>query len=133
MTTTYKIGFKGKLRSGFDEETILGNLESIFKMDRTTGKQLLLTEKPVVLKRGLDRPKAERIGRLFQMAGLLVELVPEKNEEEDTEVTPTPSPVKKSKIFNVQKIKDFFRRLFESAEKVDIPQEELQDQPDEIL
>lgn len=92
METKYKVIYTGKLQSGFEYEDVLSNLISISKMDREKAGNFLSTGKPTLVKRDLDREKADTYCSLLKKAGLQVQIIDSKNSLNETKVT-APKPV----------------------------------------
>ncbi len=98
MSDLYKIIFEGKLLEGFDIDTVIHNLASISKMEKSKAEKLLLINKPTVLKKGLSRLEAEKIAKVLTKSGLQVSLKGYENVTQQKGVEPKVSqqPSRKS-------------------------------------
>lgn len=79
MEATYQVVFRGKLLTGFDQETVECNLAALFKSDRARIRALLAQPK-VVLKSGISRDDGTRYEEALRKAGLMVALISESPE-----------------------------------------------------
>lgn len=74
MDKLYRVIYTGDLRSGFALEDVTDNLVALTKMDRARAEQFLAKGKPAIIRKGLDREKAERYRESLQKAGLRVRI-----------------------------------------------------------
>ncbi len=74
MADLYKIVFKGELLEGFDNDTVIDNLSTISKMEKSKAQKLLLIQKPTVLKKGLEKAAADKLAKVLTTAGLQVSI-----------------------------------------------------------
>jgi len=97
MNDLYKVIFKGELLEGFDRDTLIHNLATISKMEKSKAEKLLLIDKPMALKKGLSRQEAEKLARILTTSGLKIRLKGYENIAEQRiskpEETPQPSQV----------------------------------------
>lgn len=93
MNDLYKVIFKGELLEGFENDTVIGELATIWKMEKSKAEKLLLINKPTVLRKGLQKEEAEEFVGFLTKAGLKVNLkIHEKTVQEKDSEQPTPQP-----------------------------------------
>lgn len=93
MNDLYQVIFKGELLEGFDNDTVIAELATIWKMEKSKAEKLLLINKPTILKKGLQKEEAEEFVGFLAKAGLKVNMkVYEKTVQNKVSEQATPQP-----------------------------------------
>lgn len=74
MDTQYNLVFTGELHEEAIYEDVVRDMLTLFKMDRVKAEKLLATDKPVLLKKGLNRQQAEKLHARLETIGLQIQL-----------------------------------------------------------
>jgi hypothetical protein len=91
MTTSYEIHFSGDLLPGVDPAVARARIQGLFKLTDEVAARLF-SGQTVVLKRGLDLARAERLRQVFLEVGALARLV-EQGPAAAPLAPPAPPPV----------------------------------------
>jgi hypothetical protein len=80
MDPTYKLLFTGELRPGFEPDNVINALVEDMGLAVEKADKLVNARRPVTVKRGVDKPKGEQLGKRLARTGLTMKLV--KNAEQ---------------------------------------------------
>lgn len=108
MSDLYRVIFRGELQEGLDKNSVLTNLATISRMDKSQAEKLLQINKPTVLKKGLPEADAKKLAQLLTRAGLKVGLQAEASTapEKVPEPQATPQPKKVQKQATIKRESD---------------------------
>jgi ribosomal protein L7/L12 len=89
--TKYHVRFTGRLQSGLSQEDVVKNLEKLTNLGREKAESLLSSEKPLVLKKDVDLETAEKYRKVFEKAGMMIQVVPAGTTQQ---IPPVPEKMK---------------------------------------
>jgi uncharacterized membrane protein len=90
MESKFKIVYIGKLKPGTDVEEFVGRFSRIFHVSVEKARRLVDSDKPVVLKKGLDSASADRFREKLEMIGMQVRIEPMPSEQSPLELSLAP-------------------------------------------
>jgi len=73
--TKYHVRFTGRLQDGFSRENVIENLERLTNLGRERANSLLSQERPLVLKKNVDHETAVKYRKVFEKAGMVIQVV----------------------------------------------------------
>ncbi|NOQ45111.1 MAG: hypothetical protein GQ559_00285, partial [Desulfobulbaceae bacterium] len=92
MEHTYKAVFTGELYPETVPDKAIEVLSTKFGLSTERAGTLVRTERPIIVKKGLDRVKGEAFCRHLKQAGLKMKLVEEKAETDKNKKSPAAPP-----------------------------------------
>jgi uncharacterized membrane protein len=82
MSELFKVIYTGELKPGTNQDKITALFSERFKLGPDRAKKLILSGRPVTLKKDLDLEKAEKFQESLESMGLVIELDPKPMEKE---------------------------------------------------
>ncbi|MES9814757.1 MAG: BPSS1780 family membrane protein [Candidatus Thiodiazotropha sp.] len=82
MSEVYKVIYTGKLKPGTNQDRVIALFSEKFKLGPDKAEKLIISGKPVTLKKDIDLEKAEKYQESLEKLGLIIELDPEPPVEE---------------------------------------------------
>jgi uncharacterized membrane protein len=82
MSETYKVNYTGKLKPGTNRDRIISLFSEKFKLGPEKAEKLIISGRPVTLKKDIDLEKAEKYLEAFEKLGMIIELDPKPPVEE---------------------------------------------------
>jgi uncharacterized membrane protein len=84
MSELYKVIYTGKLKPGTKQDRIIVLFSDKFKLGPEKAEKLIVSGRPVTLKKDIDLEKAEKYQESLEKLGLIIELDPKPPVEEST-------------------------------------------------
>ncbi len=75
MDTTYYVRFTGRLHIGLNQEDVIANLVKLTNLSREKAESLFSSGKPLILKKDLNLATAEKYRKVFERAGMMIQIV----------------------------------------------------------
>jgi uncharacterized membrane protein len=76
MSEVYKVIYTGKLKPGANQDRIIALFSDKFKLGPEKAEKLIISGRPVTLKKDIDLDKAEKYQESLEKLGLIIELDP---------------------------------------------------------
>ncbi|MEW8027782.1 MAG: BPSS1780 family membrane protein [Candidatus Thiodiazotropha sp.] len=76
MSEVYKVIYTGKLKPGANQDRIIALFSEKFKLGPDKAEKLIISGRPVTLKKDIDLEKAEKYQESLEKLGLIIELDP---------------------------------------------------------
>jgi len=92
MGTKYHVRFTGHLQNGLSQEDVVKNLGKLTTLGQTKAEALLSAGKPLILKKNLDLEAAKKYRRVFEKAGMVIQIAKTNVTESTGAVVEKPKP-----------------------------------------